>query len=331
LYAVDYALSVKKLGLDAYALPAQIYHISAGASMSGEYYATLEKLLKKHRGAGWIYTTCGFWNALIPVGLQRIRIFQLATAGLVILFNNGPGIFLKTAHSFLTPKVVLSEFTFFLLPYAYMKTKTAGKGADLGELFDFAFYGVGGLIKPSQIKEEFLGLLGLVRKRKPKVLMEIGTNMGGSLYMLAKAAPEDATIISIDLPGGKYGGGYPLWKMPLYRSFARAKQGIHLIRGDSHKAGTLEKAKGMLAGRKVDFLFIDADHSYAGVKRDFEMYGPLVANGGVIAFHDIVVHPMGAYCDVNRFWARIKRSHRHVEMVKDWGQRGFGIGVIFKP
>jgi hypothetical protein len=30
----------------------------------------------------------------------------------------------------------------------------------------------------------------------------------------------------------------------------------------------------------VDFLFIDGDHTYEGVKKDFEMYSPLVRREG---------------------------------------------------
>lgn len=35
-----------------------------------------------------------------------------------------------------------------------------------------------------------------------------------------------------------------------------------------------------------DLLFIDADHTYEGVKADHERYAPLVASGGIVAFHD---------------------------------------------
>ncbi|MEO0196406.1 MAG: class I SAM-dependent methyltransferase [candidate division WOR-3 bacterium] len=44
----------------------------------------------------------------------------------------------------------------------------------------------------------------------------------------------------------------------------------------------------MLGNSKLDFLFIEGNHSYEGVKMDFEMYFPLVRKGGIIAFHDIV-------------------------------------------
>jgi predicted O-methyltransferase YrrM len=68
----------------------------------------------------------------------------------------------------------------------------------------------------------------------------------------------------------------------------RSKQKIVAIQGDSHSIDTLNKIKRILNGKKLDFLFIDGDHSYKGVKKDFEMYSPLVRKGGIIAFHDII-------------------------------------------
>ena len=37
---------------------------------------------------------------------------------------------------------------------------------------------------------------------------------------------------------------------------------------------------------KIDFLFIDGDHSYEGVKKDFELYSTLLTDKGVIVIHD---------------------------------------------
>lgn len=37
---------------------------------------------------------------------------------------------------------------------------------------------------------------------------------------------------------------------------------------------------------KIDFLFIDGDHSYEGVKKDFELYSTLVNDNGIIVIHD---------------------------------------------
>ena len=37
----------------------------------------------------------------------------------------------------------------------------------------------------------------------------------------------------------------------------------------------------------VELLFIDGDHSFAGVKRDAEIWLPRVMDGGVVMFHDV--------------------------------------------
>lgn len=37
---------------------------------------------------------------------------------------------------------------------------------------------------------------------------------------------------------------------------------------------------------KIDFLFIDGDHSYEGVKLDFDLYSNLLSENGVIMIHD---------------------------------------------
>jgi hypothetical protein len=37
---------------------------------------------------------------------------------------------------------------------------------------------------------------------------------------------------------------------------------------------------------KIDFLFIDGDHSYEGVKKDFDLYSKLLSEKGVIVLHD---------------------------------------------
>lgn len=37
---------------------------------------------------------------------------------------------------------------------------------------------------------------------------------------------------------------------------------------------------------KIDFLYIDGDHSYEGVKKDFELYSNLLTDNGIIVIHD---------------------------------------------
>ncbi len=106
-------------------------------------------------------------------------------------------------------------------------------------------------------------------------------------------------------------------------------QKIDLIRGNSHSAEILADFRNALGNRQIDFLFIDGDHSYEGVKKDYELYSPFVRKGGIIAFHDIAVHPPIAGCEVHRFWQELQKTKESKELIEDKDQGWAGIGVVF--
>jgi predicted O-methyltransferase YrrM len=91
----------------------------------------------------------------------------------------------------------------------------------------------------------------------------------------------------------------------------------------------LEQVEAILGGEQIDFLFTDGDHSYEGVKMDFEMYSRLVKKDGIVAFHDIAVHPPETGCEVSKFWSEIKRKYEHVEIIDNKDQNWAGIGLLF--
>ena len=66
----------------------------------------------------------------------------------------------------------------------------------------------------------------------------------------------------------------------------------------------------MLPENSIDFLFIDGDHSYEGVKNDFEMYKPLVSKGGIIVLDDIYKKDEG----VPKLWNELKQEHNCTEI-----------------
>lgn len=183
------------------------------------------------------------------------------------------------------------------------------------------------LIQPWQYQSEFLELLKHYNAIKPKMVMEIGTANGGTLFAHCKLACDDATIISVDLPGGKFGGGYPQWKTSIYKKFSKSNQSMNFIRGSSTDKNTFENVVNILNGKKLDYILIDGDHTYDGVKNDFELYKPLVKKGGLIVFHDIAVHN-GSSCQVDLFWDEIKSNYEYLEFIQDKTHGKFGIGVI---
>jgi predicted O-methyltransferase YrrM len=186
---------------------------------------------------------------------------------------------------------------------------------------------IGWPIAPLQIESELQILLNILQKRNIRRMLEIGTAYGGTLFLFARVLNPDSTIISLDLP--ERTGGYKSFKIPFYMNFAEKNQRLQLLRNDSHSPSSLSKVKSILLGQKIDFLFIDGDHTYDGVKKDYQMYAPLVCKGGLIAFHDICKHPPSWHCEVDKFWIEIKTTHLHQEIINNSHQNWAGIGVLY--
>ena len=198
---------------------------------------------------------------------------------------------------------------------------------NVDSLLDFSFGKEGAFIRPFQVRSEIRKMLQVVQQHRPARVMEIGTANGGTLFLWTRVASETAQLISLDLPAGKFGDGYPAWKAPLYRSFALPKQKIDLLRDDSHSKRALEAIKAMLHNQKLDYLFIDGDHSYEGTKLDFEMYSPLVRQGGIVGFHDIADHTDKS-CQVRRFWLEVKDRYSSNEFIDSETQGWGGLGWV---
>jgi predicted O-methyltransferase YrrM len=192
-------------------------------------------------------------------------------------------------------------------------------------------------IRPLQIFEELAQLAYLVNDLQPKRSLEIGTANGGTLFLWSWLTPKGSVTVSVDLPEGHFGAGlripgnegYPYWRTRFYERFVNDGRTARLIKGDSHTDETRARVAEHLGGEGLDFVFIDADHTYDGVRTDFEMYADLVRAGGVIAFHDIVERRGNSQCEVSRFWQEVRRRHRYREIVADRNQDWAGIGVLY--
>jgi predicted O-methyltransferase YrrM len=212
---------------------------------------------------------------------------------------------------------------------AIQKTQTMDDPEELCEFFEPP--SLGAIFKPLQKRAELIELYRRVHALRPKTVLEIGTHSGGSLLLLCRAAAPAATVVSLDLPGGPFGGGYSPLRIPYFRAFAGDRQRVHLIRANSHTPDAFNRVQRALGGNSLDFLFIDGDHSYAGVRQDFQTYGPLVRPGGLIAFHDILPAPEEIGGGVSRFWAEIKGRYATEELVEDPFQGKMGVGLIRIP
>jgi cephalosporin hydroxylase len=169
----------------------------------------------------------------------------------------------------------------------------------------------------------------LARIGRPSCVIEIGSGNGGMLAAFCAAAADGATVVSVDLEDGPFGAGAPTEHL---RNRANPKPGqtLHLVRGDSRDVRVRDRVAGLLP-RPADVLLIDADHTYAGVKADYELYSPLVAVDGIVAFHDILPHSGVPDCEVDGFWRELAGGKHEIvaprELDREGGTWG-GIGLL---
>lgn len=143
----------------------------------------------------------------------------------------------------------------------------------------------GSLEIPIQCRDEWLGFLeycdSYMRHRgvERPVVLEVGTrlNLQKPFYERLLGAEH----IGIDITD------------------AEAKPDIL---GDSATPATIAAVKERLAGRPIDILFIDGNHEYEGVKRDYENYGPLTRH--LVVFHDISIDFAGY--GIRKFWNELR-------------------------
>jgi predicted O-methyltransferase YrrM len=210
----------------------------------------------------------------------------------------------------------------------------AAKCRSLEEHFEFvmSYNGPGPFysIKCYQLRAEVCGLMRTLQKENVRTCAELGTAAGGTLYMLTRAVADDALIISVDLPNVTWAFGNTSIKVPLFEAMARAQQRVICIRADSKRIATRVAFERALAGRLLDFLLIDGDHSHYGVKTDFEHYRHYVRPGGLIGFHDIKGgHPYRPMTGVMEFWREVKNDYQdRIEFVTHTNQSYCGIGLI---
>jgi predicted O-methyltransferase YrrM len=176
--------------------------------------------------------------------------------------------------------------------------------------------------------DELTEFARMLRARPPRAVLEIGTAQGGMFWLLCQVSTSDATLVSLDLPPeDRHSGGLGI-SIDLQR-MKQPDQTVHAVRGNSHDAQTRERVEALLGGRALDLIFIDGDHTYDGVYRDYEMYRSLVRPGGLIAFHDIV-HTHWPECQVDRFWGELAKdkSRQPRAIIGSFPSHFGGIGVV---
>lgn len=150
----------------------------------------------------------------------------------------------------------------------------------------------------------------VVNEFRPKVILEIGTAHNASLACWA-ACTEANLVIGID---------------PLTLPKTSAQQAsfdnlvttynLKIIPFRSNQPEAHEKLEELLNGKKIDFMFIDAEHDYGNALDDFKNYLPYMNEKSLIGFNDIYYSDVlfKAGTGVWKLWDELKNKYSYDEI-----------------
>lgn len=173
-------------------------------------------------------------------------------------------------------------------------------------------------LKPASgaMKPYVMFLYEIVYESKADSILEIGVQYGVSTkaMLLALHTSNKGKLTSIDIKN----------RVPEFDLYKDVTDRWKFVKGDSSLDETFDQVKDEAP---FDILFIDGLHTYEGVKRDYELYEPLVKPGGLILIHDV----LNRRVEVKDFWPEIT----YPKSVLPYGEAHLhvvpGMGIINKP
>jgi len=179
----------------------------------------------------------------------------------------------------------------------------------------------------------------LIRNMRPKKVLVIGSKYGFIPAICALACRDndqgvvdfvDANYdVELSTDRKRHWGGVGFWKkVDPAKHFGKFELEnyitIHLMSTDKFYQKNSTK--------KWQYLYLDGDHSYKGVKHDFGMFWPRLTKGGYILLHDIysdssIMKELGDFnFGVGKLWKELKQKY---SSTVEFGGR-YGLGLLQK-
>jgi predicted O-methyltransferase YrrM len=117
--------------------------------------------------------------------------------------------------------------------------------------------------------------------KENSTIVEIGSYTGASTLMIGKGLKKGSKLYCIDTwKNDAMTEGY-------YDTFEIFKKNTHPIREKIIIIKSKSTDQSIKFKKEIDLLFIDGDHSYEGVKKDFDIWFKKLKTDGIIIMHDI--------------------------------------------
>lgn len=164
-----------------------------------------------------------------------------------------------------------------------------------------------------QDAEEFASFVHFVARKLPpaKLSLDIGVASGGQTKFLRDYFPAEKTIV-VDI------GLHPNfvhWER--IKPLVNSELVLEIIQ-DSHAPEVAERLAPFSG--KIDFAYVDGDHSYRGLRKDIFLVRKLLRPGGYMVLHDTLAVP-----DCKRVHDELLKSDAF-GLIRNFGLR-FGISI----
>lgn len=181
--------------------------------------------------------------------------------------------------------------------------------------------------RASQSDFELSSLIQLLKDKGVKRYLEVGARDGDTFHEIMSNLPTGSLGVALDLPGGLWGRTTSQIKLVLAcENLNTLGYSVKCVFGDSSDKSVVDKIQNMAP---FDAILIDGDHTYEGVKTDYENYKDLAP---IIIFHDIVgtgnvenIH--NRKVEVPVLWNEIK-DETSIEYIDPECTMGIGIKFI---
>lgn len=179
----------------------------------------------------------------------------------------------------------------------------------------------------SQDPDEFAEFIEFAKSEHVESYLEIGARHGGSFLNMVERLPKFGKYVALDYPGGKWGKTTSQTMLDAVIGILRQRgyEDVGAHYGDSHDKDTIHT---MSRHAPFDLIFIDADHSYDAVLKDFYNYCDMAP---LVALHDIngkgQSSKKGEPVEVWKLWEELKSKYKYREIINF--EAGFGIGIIW--
>ena len=164
---------------------------------------------------------------------------------------------------------------------------------------------------------------------KAKVLVEVGVQEGGTLFLLSQMAPEDARLVATGTPESPI----PAERVPFFEAMARTtKQSVRCV-PEVADSEDLERAIDKATdGKKIDFLFLHGRRPFKALSNDYRRLRKKIRSGGLIAWDGVSpVTPFGPERDGgHRLWQEVQPLYPQKAEYLNGASTEFGGMVMVK-